>query len=704
MIRLTPALGALALALSAAALPAQTALRTMTEQDLVTLKRVAAPAVSPDGQWVVYQQTDTDPASYKRTTGLWRVATKGGAPERIADLADASENTPAFSPDGKRLYFISDKSGSDQLWLLDLSAPGAAPVQASAFKADVAGFLLAPNGQRVLVWGDVARDCPTLGCEKSGDTSSPGPGSGRHYKDGTGFVRHWDAWETPGNYSRGFAFNLKASGMIGGEGAPLDGPAGANRALTGDTPSKPMGGSEEIAWAPDSQGVYFTARKADAKEPLSTNLDVWHSALDGSAPHNLTQLNEAMDTMPMPSPDGKWLAWAAMARPGYEADRLVVQVMDLKTGIVRPLTQNWDRSVGSIAWTPDSKALIVTAEDVLDNPAFRIELASGKVTRLKLAPAGLSEARIGSVTPLKNGGFVFTRDAVANPAEIFLADKGKPGRSLSRANDAQLAQLSPVTSTRFSFKGSEGATVWGQIHRPAGASGKLPVLLFVHGGPQGTFNDSWSFRWNPRVFASQGYAVVSIDFHGSTGYGQAFTDSINRDWGGKPLEDLKLGLAAALAANPDLDGDNACALGASYGGYMMNWIQGNWPKRFKCLVNHNGTFDAFGMAYGTEEWWFNEWENGGKPYHEDPAAYERWNAAAHIAKWQTPMLVVLGEKDFRVPYTQGLGAFHALQRKGVAAELLVFPDENHWVLKPKNSLQWHQTVFAWLGKHLKSGK
>ena len=206
------------------------------------------------------------------------------------------------------------------------------------------------------------------------------------------------------------------------------------------------------------------------------------------------------------------------------------------------------------------------------------------------------------------------------------------------------------------------------------------------------------------VFAAQGYAVVSIDFHGSTGYGQAFTDAINQDWGGKPLEDLKLGLDAALADRPQLDGTKACALGASYGGYMMNWIEGHWRDRFRCLVNHNGVFDARAMAYSTEELWFNEWEHGGKPYHEAPEAYEKWNPANHVDKWKTPMLVVLGEKDFRIPYSQGLGAFTALQRKGVEAELLVFPDENHWVLKPKNSLQWHQTVFAWLARFLKSGE
>ena len=290
---------------------------------------------------------------------------------------------------------------------------------------------------------------------------------------------------------------------------------------------------------------------------------------------------------------------------------------------------------------------------------------------------------------------------MANPAEVYLADKGKPGRALTHANDAQLAGLGQITSTRFSFKGAGGDTVWGQVHEPVDATGKLPVLLIVHGGPQGSSNDGWSFRWNPRLFASQGYGVVTIDFHGSTGYGQAFTDSINRDWGGKPLDDLKLGLAAALAANPELDGANACALGASYGGYMMNWIEGNWPDRFKCLVQHDGVFDARAMAYETEELWFDEWEHGGHAFFEAPEEYEKWNPVNYVAKWQTPMLVITGEKDFRIPYTQGLAAYTALQRRQVPSQLLVFPNENHWVLKPKDSLQWHAAVFDWLARHLK---
>ena len=403
MIKPSIALGALAFALVSTPAFAQAQLRAMTPQDLVTLKRVGSPAVSPDGTWVVFQQTDTDAVTYKRTTGLWRVPVKGGTPERIADLPDANDTSPAFSPDGKRLYFISNKTGSDQLWVLDWTQPGSAPMQASAFKTDVAGFAVSPNGQRVLVWGDVGRDCPTLGCDKSGDVSQPGPGTGRHYADGVGFVRHWDAWETPGNYSRAFAFGLDGQGRIAGDGVALDGPPGT---LTGDTSTKPFGGGEDVAWAADSKGAYFAARQADRDEPRSTNVDLWHSPLDGTAPHNLTADNKATDTLPVPSPDGKWLAYAAMARPGYESDRLVVHVLNLATGERRALTQDWDRSVGSMVWSPDGKALYVTAEEVLDNPVTDPIWAS-------LSPLGasLSLVTLPLATTIRNTGLSSTSTA-----------------------------------------------------------------------------------------------------------------------------------------------------------------------------------------------------------------------------------------------------------------------------------------------------
>ena len=709
--RLIPAMALALMAVSPAAVAKQQPVaigpqHPMSAQDLVSLARVSAPVISsgdrlPNGAVVVWQQTDTDPVSYKRSNHLWQAPAAGGVAVRIAANAESSQSDPAFSPDGRRLYFLSDKSGSSQLWLLDLARAGAQPVQASRLSAEIAGFMLSPNGQRVLVWGEVRRDCPSFGCDGDRHAATPGAGSGRLYDDGTGFVRHWDSWKLPGHFTRSFAYALDGAGQIAGDGAALDGTAGTAAALVADVPGKPDGGAEALSWAADSQSVFFAARQADRAEPTSTNLDIWQSRLDGKGPVNLTAANPATDTLPAASPDGKWLAYGAMARAGYESDRMVVQLRNLATGDLRAVTSGWDRSVASLVWTPDSHYLIATADDMLDHPAFRIDPATGKVTRLALANTGQTQGHIGAVQPLKKGGLLFTHDSAANPAEVWLASPGQPDRQISHANDAALARLTPVATSRFSFAGANGDAVWGQIHKPVGNTGPLPVLLFVHGGPQGSFSDSWSYRWNPRLFAAQGYAVVSIDFHGSTGYGQAFTDSITRDWGGKPLVDLQRGLAAALARDPALDGSHACALGPSYGGYMMNWIEGNWPGRFACLVQHDGVFDARAMAYETDELWFDEWEHGGHAYHDAPAEFEKWNPVAHVAKWQTPMLVITSEKDFRIPYTQGIAAYTALQRRGVAAQLLVFPDENHWVLRPQNALQWHQTVFAWLDRWLK---
>ncbi len=706
------ALGAIALAL-AAPLAAQSPVRQpMTSQDLVTMPRLGAPAVSADEKWVVFPVTETDPASYKRTTGLWvRALDQASAqqPVRVTGIDGAGD--ARFAGDGW-LYFLADgavadgKTATSQVWRARIGPNGTASgkAQVTDFATGVSGFAVSPNSDRIAVWADIARTCATFGCpETDGKAHLPGPGSGRHYRAEDGFVRHWDHWETPGTISRVFVFDL-AGGKAGAQGVAADGPPlDLGGTLSGDTPTKPFGGNEDVAWSRDGRSLYFVARQADRDEPRSTNLDIWQSSLAGGAPVNLTAANQGTDALPTPSPDGQYLAYVSMARAGYEADRQVVQLRDLGTGAVTALTADFDRSFGSLAWTPDSRWLIATAQDVLDTPAYRIDPRSGKVEKLDLM-AG-NEAHIASVLPLHGDRLVFTRDSIGAPPELFLSQGWKQAVPLSDAATTRMGRLAPTVTTRFSFPGANGDTVWGQITKPAdgpgGATAKLPAILYIHGGPQGSFNDAWSNRWNPRVVASQGYAVISVDFHGSTGYGQAFTDSITNDWGGKPLEDLQKGLAAALRRDYRIDGDNACAMGASYGGYMVNWIAGKWPDRFKCLVQHDGVFDSRAMAYETEELWFDTWEHGGKTYFEDPAAYEKWNPVHHVDKWKTPMLVITGENDFRIPYTQGLASFTALQMRGVPAELLVFPDENHWVLKPKNSLQWHNTVFGWLARHLK---
>ena len=701
-----------AVTLSAAPLAAQApaavpglAAPPMSAVDLVTLPRLGQPAVNAAGTLAVYSVTITDPETLKRSPQHYLLdLTKPGATPVALNLPIQASDL-AFGGEGA-LYFLSaehtDPAAEQRtrLWRVTLAKDGTAqtPQIAGEFgTAEVAGYRLAPNNAAVAVWGEVPRTCPTFGCADAAPKHLPGPGTGRLYDTKDGFVRHWDRWATPGTHNRIFTFPL-VDGVVQGEGVPADGLDPAT-GTTADSPTLPFGGAEEIAFAPDGRTLYFTARLSNAAEPTSTNLDIYAADLSGAAPRLLTAANQATDTAPTPSPDGRYLAWLAMERPTYEADRQAVQLLDLTTGQVRNLTRDTDLSFGSLAWAADGKSLIATAQKVLDTPAFRIDIATGKVIELNLM-AG-NEAHIANLIPLPGGRALFTRDSLGAPSEIYLSDGMGQARPLTDVATTRMGQMANVITRRFSFAGANGDTVWGQITRLADQQGPIPAILYIHGGPQGSFNDSWSTRWNPRVTASQGYAVISIDFHGSTGYGQAFTDAINKDWGGKPLEDLQKGLDAALKVDTQIDGTRACAMGASYGGYMINWIAGQWPDRFDCLINHNGLFDNRAFAYSTEEAWFPRWDFGGS-YEEARETYEKWNPVNHVANWKTPMLVVLGEKDYRVPYTQGLGAFTALQERNIPAQLLVFPDENHWVLGAKNALQWHDTVFAWLDRWLKA--
>jgi dipeptidyl aminopeptidase/acylaminoacyl peptidase len=662
-----------AAALAAAPLSA----RPMTATDMHMMHRLGAPEVSRDGHWAVFTISDTDLEKNKRNNRLYLLdlTRPGAAPQLIVGAAKGHD--AMFGPDGA-IWFLMSVGDQDQLFRMAL---GGKPVQVSAFKGDIGGFKLAPAGNEVVIWADRDLRCTTFNCQ--GLPEAAKTGSGRTYDQL--FVRHWDTWAIPGVKSRLFGFAI-AGGKLAGAGVPLTGN------LVGDTPSKPFGGGEELAFSPDGRTLYFALREAGRIEPLSTNLDIFATPTDGSSPPvNLTDANDATDNLPTVSPDGRTLAYFAMARPTYEADRQVLMLRDLATGTVRPLTQNWDRSVGSIAWERDGRSLLVTAEDTLEQPVFRVDAASGQITRLT------ADGHFDNVRPLPGGGVIATMNSIMAPDDLYRLDARGRATRLTDVNRDLLAQLDPVTFTKFSFKGANNDTVWGWELKPV-MNRTLPIAFLVHGGPQGTFSDSWSFRWNPRVFSGPGYGVVAIDFHGSTGYGQAFTDAIHQNWGGWPLQDLQLGLAYATAHDRQLDAANACALGGSYGGYMMNWIEGNWPDRFKCIVQHDGVFDARAMAYETEELWFDEWEHGQHPYYEAPQEYEKWNPVNFVARWKTPQLVITSENDFRIPYTQGIAAFTALQRRGVPSRLLVYPDENHWVLKPKNSIQWYDEVFGWMAR------
>ena len=351
-----------------------------------------------------------------------------------------------------------------------------------------------------------------------------------------------------------------------------------------------------------------------------------------------------------------------------------------------------------IAWSDDGRTIYASAEAIGQGPLLTFDVARGTERAL---------VNQGTVSGFDVRGDIvaYVADSLTGPGQLYLREGAGAPVALTTIGKDLFAAAPLAPAEQFEFAGWNGETVHGYVVKPQGfvTGRKYPVAFLIHGGPHGSFGNTWSYRWNPQLWASMGYAVVMIDFHGSSGYGEGFGRSILNHWGDRPLEDLQKGWAAAQKKYAFLDGDRACALGASYGGYMMNWIAGQWPDRFKCLVQHDGVFDARAMAYETEELWFDEWEHGGKAYYEDPAAFEKWNPVNYVANWKTPMLVITGEKDFRIPYTQGLASFTALQRKGIPSKLLVFPDENHWVLKPKNSIQWYDNVFSWMNRWMGPG-
>ncbi|QYF93147.1 S9 family peptidase [Massilia sp. PAMC28688] len=678
--------------LSAAALAvgsAYAAPRGFTAEDLVRLERVGSPALSPDASSLVYTVRSTNMEKNKGNTQLYLldVRKENAQPVRLTQ-GDASSTDPEWSPKGDAIYFLSARSGSNQVWRQPIG--GGEAVRVTDLPLDVETFRLSPTGERIALSMAVFRDCPDLACSKTrAAAANTNKATGKVYD--RMFVRHWDTW-ADGRNGVLFSAPLDASGRVSGTPVSLSG------SLDGNVPSKPFGDREDYRFSPDGQSIVFSVRIAGKSEPWSTNFDVYQvPAAGGAAPRNLTAENKAWDAKAAFSPDGKTLAYLAMKRPGFEADRFQLVFMDVATGKKRNIAAGWDRSIGEFRWSSDGKTILATADDLGQHRLFAIDAAGGKVKALT------DKGYVGGFD-VQGDTVVMSKANLASPAQLYRTSlAGGDAVQITDLNAEALKDVKFGEYEQFSFKGARGETVYGHVMKPwnAVAGEKYPVAFIIHGGPQGSFGNSWSYRWNPQTYAGAGYASVFIDFHGSTGYGQKFTDSITGDWGGKPLEDLKKGLAAATKKYPWLDRERSCALGASYGGYMVNWIAGNWSDGFRCLVNHDGIFDTRGMAYATEELWFTEWENGGT-YYDNPAAYEKYNPVHHVKKWKTPMLVIQGDLDYRVPTTQALGTFSALQRRGIDSQLIVFPDENHWVLKPANSLQWHKVVKAWLDTHLKA--
>jgi len=659
-------------------------------RDMLAMDRISDVQISPDGRQVVFVVRVTDLDANRGRTDLWLVPAAGGELRRLTTAPEADSN-PRWSPDGRTVWFLSSRSGSSQVW--KIAVDGGEARQASDEPLDVGNLVVSPDGAHIAYTMEVFPDADAAQTKKRLDEREQAKSSGRIYD--RIFVRHWDTWK---DGRRSHLFVRPAAG-----GVVVD----VMRGMDADTPSLPYGGPEEIAFTPDGKGIVFTARDVGREEPWSTDFDLYYAPLDGSQkPRCLTEDNPAWDTHPVFSPDGKTLAYLAMARPGYESDQFRIILQEWPSGRKRTLSEGWDRSAASIAWSPDGSQILAVAENTGQDSLFAIDVKDGKARTI---------IKTGTVHEFDIAGdrIVYALSTIAHPAELFgislsgsqrqaqLADGGRADQ-LTDINARQVAAARMGEYEQFSFLGWNDETVYAYIVKPVDfdPARKYPVAFLIHGGPQGSFGNTFHYRWNPQAYAGAGYAAMMVDFHGSTGYGQAFTDSIRGDWGGKPLVDLQKGLAAALERYPWMDGNRVGALGASYGGYMVNWIAGQWPDRFRCLVNHDGNLDERMAYFGTEELWFPEWDHLGTPW-ENPDGYEEQNPVRFVGRWKTPMLVIHGEQDFRIPVTQGLATFNVLQRRGIPSKLLYFPDENHWVLKPQNSILWHETVLAWLDQWLK---
>ncbi|MCE9593403.1 MAG: S9 family peptidase [Planctomycetes bacterium] len=656
--------------------------------DMLAMRRIGEPALSPDGQWIVFSLRTTDLEANKGRLDLWLVSRDGKTLRRLT-THDAADSAPKFARDGKSVFFLSTRSGSQQLWRIALD--GGEPRQVTDLPLDVGAYVPFGDDKRFALALDVFPDAKTLAETAERDAKAEKSKLKARVYDELMF-RHWDSWE---DHKRSHVFVWTDGG-----GAPLD----LMKGLDADAPMPPFGGSEQIAVSPDGSTVVFVSKNVGREAAWSTNLDLWVAPSDGSAaPRCLTEANAAQDDAPTFSPDGKWLAYLAMSKPGFEADRQRVMLRDWKSGALSELAPTWDRSPSELAWSRDGRYLLATADDVGNHALFALEVATDNAEKGVRGTVHRLVAKGTCASPLSSdAGVVYLRDTLTSPAELeWLPSYTSTPQPITHVNAERLAATKLGAFEQFSFKGWNDETVWAFLVKPIDfdASKKYPVAYLIHGGPQGSFGDHFHYRWNPQFYAGAGYAAVMVDFHGSTGYGQAFSDAISGDWGGKPYEDLMKGLDAALAKYSFLDGSRCAALGASYGGYMINWLAGH-TDRFKAFVCHSGNLDERLAYYDTEELWFPEWDHGGLPW-EKPDGYTKHNPIDFVQNWKTPTLVTHGELDFRVVYTQGLSTFTALQRKGVPSKLVVFPDENHWILKPQNSKFWHETVIAWLDRWCK---
>ncbi|HUE43130.1 MAG TPA: S9 family peptidase [Candidatus Sulfotelmatobacter sp.] len=662
----------------------------ITFADMMKMHRVAEPEVSPDGKWVVYTVATPDMDANRNASNIWLASTESGAPIQLTQ--SGHDSSPVWSPDGKIIAFLSSRTGESQVFLLSMDGGEAHPWTSISTGVDIVKW--SPDGKTIAFTSGVYPDCKDDACNKKRDEEKEKSKVKAHVAEHL-LYRHWTHWNEG---KRGHLFVVPAPSSLEQAEAsnkPVDLTAGADY----DVPPDQRGGASDINFSPDSKEICFTA-VTDPVEAISTNGDLFLvPTAGGSEPKKITT-NPGFDGNPVYSPDGKYIAYHAQLTPEYESDRWRVMLYDRVSGQSQNLSEKFDRSANELAWSADSKTILFVAENETLQPVYAMAATAGAEPKKIVADSYNTGLSING----KGSTIAFERTSLTMPAEIFAANSdGANARQLTHHNDSILANLDMNAPETFWFVSGDGVKVQAMLIKPpnAEAGKKYPLLVILHGGPQTMFSNAWGYRWNAQVFSSPGYVSLMINRRGSTGYGQKFTDEITNDWGGKAYVDVMKGIDAAIAKYSYIDGTRVAAAGGSYGGYLADWIATH-TNRFKAIVSHAGIYDKTAM-YATEELWFEEHEMQGTPWSA-PENYKKWSPstyAADLGKYKTPTLVVAGERDYRVPYTQSLEFFSALQRQGVPSKLVVFPDEGHWVLKPQNADFWYKTFLDWLAKYLK---
>jgi dipeptidyl aminopeptidase/acylaminoacyl peptidase len=657
--------------------------RPMTIDDLITAVRVSEPQLSPDGRTVAFVRTTTDLTTGRRNADIWSVPSDGSAAPTLLIGTDSSELTPTYAPDGKRLAFISTRGGTPQVFIT--GADGGEPRrQITTLAMGVQTPLVySPDGSRVAYVSDVYPDCADEACNaRRADEAEKNPVKVHHIK--RLLFRHWSDWREELRHHV-FVTDLDS-------GATVD-------VTPGDYDSPPFfNEGHGFSFSPDGKQIAFVSnREGGDAESWTTNHEVWIVPVTGGTPRQLTAANKAADLQPVWSRDGLKIVMRSQRRPGFESDRWNLDVVDVASGQRQTVFGSPDLSVESFTFTKDGRSIFFTAQDRGAVNVYSVGYPSGTPTLV---------SKGGAIAGLEAGDnfLVLAKNTMTRPTDLYRVSlDGSGEKPLTRENEGWLTDVAFSAPESLTVAGAGGTPVQYWLIKPPNfdRAKKYPVVFMIHGGPQGAWQDAWSTRWNPELWAAQGWVIAAPNPRGSTGFGQKFVDEISQDWGGKVMGDINA-VVDTVAKLPYVDAQRMGIAGASYGGYAVNWLIGH-TNRFKAAVSHDGVFNLESMMLTTEELWFPEWEMGGVA----------WSAAAreNIAKWsphrfapqmKTPTLVITNELDYRVPVDQGIQLFTALRRQNVPSEMLIFPDEGHWVLKALNSRYWHQQVFGWLKRYLEA--